>query len=247
MRLKLILLITTVFIISYSCSPLSSTPNFKIFKPFLSFSSALLLTYSNIITPLINSHQAHYIHSTISTAIADDELSLPSNNNEVEEDQDDDLNSLRRVTNDDSSATSTTSETSSKGGNKIDKNYLTNANLEISREIVLTLKAYLDEAERDLFAKKYDNVLVYLNTISEQEDSFSDLIYNLYPNNENLIEISAKDALIFEGKAMFLALDNLREACVDKRINAAEKYYAKLLLSYDRFLKAGDLYPTYVR
>ena len=37
-------------------------------------------------------------------------------------------------------------------------------NLEVSREIVLTLKAYLDEAERDLFSKKWDNVLVYLGT-----------------------------------------------------------------------------------
>jgi hypothetical protein len=49
----------------------------------------------------------------------------------------------------------------------------------------------------------------------------------------------------FEAKSLFLSLDNLRKACQEHQIETSEKYYAKLLLSYDRFLKAGDLYPTY--
>ena len=120
-----------------------------------------------------------------------------------------------------------------------------NTDLEISREIVLTLKAYLDEAERDLFSKRWDNVIVYLNTFSEQEDAFANIANNLYPNTENPVELAANDALQYEAKAMFSALEKLREAIRDRVVIAAEKYYAKLLLSYDRFLKAGDLYPTY--
>lgn len=120
-----------------------------------------------------------------------------------------------------------------------------NTNLEISREIVLTLKAYLDEAERDLFSKRWDNVIVYLNTFSEQEDAFANIADNLYPSTVDPVEIAANDALQYEAKVMFSALEKLREAVRDRVVIVAEKYYAKLLLSYDRFLKAGDLYPTY--
>jgi hypothetical protein len=37
----------------------------------------------------------------------------------------------------------------------------------------------------------------------------------------------------------------LRENAKEKDQVGVQKAYAKLLLSYDRFLKAGDLYPTY--
>ena len=44
---------------------------------------------------------------------------------------------------------------------------------------------------------------------------------------------------------MFLALDELRESAKMHDEKLSQKAYSKLLLSYDRFLKAGDLYPTY--
>jgi hypothetical protein len=154
--------------------------------------------------------------------------------NEVYETEDnEDFDSLRRK------ATSTDSQSK-----LIDINSLKNQNLEVSREIVLTLKAYLDEAERDLFAHKWDKVLVYLSTVSDQENAFVDLIDNLYPSNDP-VESAAKSCMHFEAKSLFLSLDNLRKACQEHQIETSEKYYAKLLLSYDRFLKAGDLYPTY--
>jgi hypothetical protein len=43
-------------------------------------------------------------------------------------------------------------------------------------ERVLTLKAYLDEAERDLFSKNWENLQIYLYTFAEQENSFVTLI-----------------------------------------------------------------------
>ena len=116
--------------------------------------------------------------------------------------------------------------------------------LAIAREKILTLKAYLDEAERDLFKKDWGNLQVYIYTFAEQEDAFVTLIENLFPSNDEL-DKSARDALSFEARSMFLALDELREAAKDARFKAAQLAYTKLLLSYDRFLKAGDLYPTY--
>ena len=46
---------------------------------------------------------------------------------------------------------------------------------------ILTLKAYLDEAERDLFLKNWDNLQIYLYTFADQDDSFAYLIDNLFP------------------------------------------------------------------
>lgn len=109
---------------------------------------------------------------------------------------------------------------------------------------VTTLKAYLDEAERDLFSRNWENLQIYLYTFAEQENAFATLIQQLFPNNDDL-DKSAREALSFEAKSMFLSLDELREAAKDRAFKPAQSAYAKLLLSYDRFLKAGGLYPTY--
>ena len=113
-----------------------------------------------------------------------------------------------------------------------------------SREVVLTLKAYLDEAERDLFKKNWANLQVYIYTFADQEGNFVTLIDNLFPANDKL-DKSAREALAFEAQAVFLALEDLREAALNTKFKPAQRAYAKLLLAYDRFLKAGDLYPKY--
>jgi hypothetical protein len=109
-------------------------------------------------------------------------------------------------------------------------------NIEISSEIVLTLKAYLDEAERDLANKKWENVIVYLDTVADQEAAFSDLITNLYPGGTAFLSSSsisatetednsdvitqeeaigvgkaAQEMMEFEAKTLFETLDQLRE------------------------------------
>jgi len=169
-------------------------------------------------------------------------IANPSEEESTDSEQED-LTTLRSTSSTSSSSTSSSSM-SSNTDQKTDLNSLSNADLEVSREIVLTLKAYIDEAERDLFSQKWTSVCVYLDTISEQENAFVDLIDNLFPSKE-AIDVAARDSMEFEAKSMFLALDDLRDACIDKSAALAERSYAKLLLSYDRFLKAGDLYPTY--
>jgi hypothetical protein len=56
-------------------------------------------------------------------------------------------------------------------------------NIENAVNKILTLKAYLDEAERDLFLKNWDNLQVYLYTFADQEDSFAYLIDKLFPQS----------------------------------------------------------------
>ena len=55
-----------------------------------------------------------------------------------------------------------------------------------ARDVVLTLKPYLDEAERDIQMKHWENLQVYLFTFAEQEKSFSLLIDGLFPADDEL-------------------------------------------------------------
>lgn len=121
---------------------------------------------------------------------------------------------------------------------------VTDKEIATSREKVLTLQAYLNEVERDLFEKNWENLQVYLYTFAEQEDAFALLIEQLFPSDDEL-DTTARRAMSYEAQSMFLYLDDLREAAKDHKFKAAQKAYSNLLLSYDRFLKAGDLYPTY--
>ena len=116
--------------------------------------------------------------------------------------------------------------------------------LKDSQDRVISLKAYLDEAERYLRAKQWDKLLVYLNVFAEQENAFANLIDNQFPGDDAL-DKTARTEMTFEAQWMFLALDDLREASKDHQYKAARSLYAKLLLAYDRFLKAGNLYPSY--
>lgn len=116
--------------------------------------------------------------------------------------------------------------------------------LDESRERVLSIKPYLDEIERDVFRKNWFRIPNYLYVLGEQDDAFGALIDGLYPASDEL-DSSARSALIFEAKTMFLSLDELREAVRDQLPQSAQNAYIQLLLGYDRFLKAGNLYPVY--
>ena len=118
------------------------------------------------------------------------------------------------------------------------------AELKKARDVVLTLKPYLDEAERDIQMKNWDNLQVYLFTFAEQEKSFSLLIDGLFPAEDDL-DTAARTALSYQAQQTFILLDQLREYAKDQDFRRSQNTYARLLLSYDRFLKAGDLYPTY--
>ena len=126
----------------------------------------------------------------------------------------------------------------------IKKREISMGELTKARDVVLTLKAYLDEAERDIQTKNWENLQVYLFTFAEQEKSFSTLIDGLFPSEDEL-DTAARIALSYQAQQTFILLDQLREYAKDLDFQGSQRTYARLLLSYDRFLKAGDLYPTY--
>lgn len=113
-----------------------------------------------------------------------------------------------------------------------------------SEDRILTLKAYLDETERDVFNKNWNKLVSYLNIFTEQENAFANLINGLFPGDGDL-DKAGRDELKLEAQTMFLAIDDLREAAKDHKFEEARSTYSKLLLAYDRFLKAGNLYPSY--
>lgn len=121
---------------------------------------------------------------------------------------------------------------------------VTEDDVDLAREKVLTLQAYLNELERDLFSQNWNNVQIFITTLSEQDETFSLLANNLFTTNDPP-DVAVREAMTFEGQTIFYALDDLREAVRSRDFAAAQKSYARLLLSYDHFLKAGDLYPEY--
>jgi hypothetical protein len=98
--------------------------------------------------------------------------------------------------------------------------------LKDAREIVLTLKAYLDEAERDLFLRNWANLQVYVYTFAEQEQAFVKLIEGLFPSDDKL-DRTAREAMSFEAQQIFLALDDLREGAKDERFKLAQRAYSR--------------------
>lgn len=203
---------------------------------------AVFTSSIGIICTAVNNHIASAASSSISittTQNSYDIIKQPSSSPSsltssllVSENSEEDsvLNKLKQAT----SNTATDPGTSKNSKNVID----------LAREKVLTLKAYLDEAERDLALRNWDQLAVYLYTFTEQESSFAALIDGLFPADD-ILDNSARTALTFEAQSMFLTLEDLKDAARNKEIDASSKAYARLLLSYDRFLKAGDLYPTY--
>jgi hypothetical protein len=89
---------------------------------------------------------------------------------------------------------------------KQSKPEITLAMLKDAWDRVLTLKAYLDEAERDLLTKNWKNLQVYLYTFSEQENAFAALVEGLFPTKDP-IDKAAKEALSFQGQ--FIDIKNI--------------------------------------
>lgn len=94
--------------------------------------------------------------------------------------------------------------------------------IDLCRKKMLVLKAYLDEAEKNVFSRNYDNLQYYLATFADQENTFVVLINGLFPNNDAL-DKSARKALSFEAQSLFIALEDLRKAARIEDFPLAEK------------------------
>jgi len=110
-----------------------------------------------------------------------------------------------------------------------------------ARMRVRSVQPYLDEAQRDVFAGKWKFVQGYLGVVFSQRDAFQTIVTDTYPGNDP-VSLASKDALISEGNNIIKNAELLAAAAKAKSEPQAIQAYAKLSLSYDRFLKAGDLY-----
>jgi len=112
------------------------------------------------------------------------------------------------------------------------------------REILKVLYAYMEEIERNIFARKWETVYEYTKVFARQESVFLSLIENAFPSAEDF-DREATAAITHEVQAIFLYLDDLTEATAFRDAKKAEKAYVGLAIAYDRLLKAGDLYDAY--
>lgn len=112
------------------------------------------------------------------------------------------------------------------------------------RDILKVLYAYMEEIERNIFARKWETVYEYTKVFARQESVFLSLIDNAFPSDEDF-DREATAAITYEAQAIFLSLDELAEATAFRDAKKAEKAYVGLAIAYDRLLKAGDLYDAY--
>jgi len=112
------------------------------------------------------------------------------------------------------------------------------------KERIKVLYAYLEEMERDIFARKWDTLSSYIGVFEKQELAFENIIDSLR-TSQAAADRDAKRAMEYEARQMFLTLDAMAEATRFRDIRQAEKSYVQLAIAYDRFLKAADLYDVY--
>ncbi|CAN0052709.1 unnamed protein product [Scytosiphon promiscuus] len=113
-----------------------------------------------------------------------------------------------------------------------------------SVETIQGLAPYLDEVEYLITARSWDYLKGFLGVFATCEEDFVSLIDGMYPTDRP-VDVSARDSMQLEAQNVFLAVDDLYHASMSKKVKSSEKAYVKLALSYDRFLKAGNIVPIY--
>ncbi|CAM9603119.1 unnamed protein product [Laminaria digitata] len=121
---------------------------------------------------------------------------------------------------------------------------VSSARLTKSVETIQGLSPYLDEVEYLITARSWDYLKGFLGVFASCEEDFVSLIDGMYPT-EKPADVSARDSMQLEAQNVFLAVDDLYQASMSKKVKSAEKAYVKLALAYDRFMKAGDISPIY--
>eukprot|EP00903_Cladosiphon_okamuranus_P007553 g7327.t1 len=113
-----------------------------------------------------------------------------------------------------------------------------------SVDTIQGLAPYLDEVEYLITARSWDYLKGFLGVFAACEEDFVSLIDGMYPTDK-ASDVSARDSMQLEAQNVFLAVDDLYQASMSKKVKGSEKAYVKLALSYDRFLKAGNIVPIY--
>ncbi|CAE7272463.1 PET8 [Symbiodinium pilosum] len=105
----------------------------------------------------------------------------------------------------------------------------------------------LDEAQADVYKEEWLSLKVtppllraYLPLMkSYPEEAFNDNVGDRYVN------AATRESLYFYQMQFSVAIDRLEKAVANHKVREVEEAFAKTSLSYDRYLKAGDLYTGY--
>ena len=118
--------------------------------------------------------------------------------------------------------------------------------LRVGDALVIRLKAVdteLEYVQEDIFRDPVDwEVLAVAPKVFRAfAPLFTAYTDRAYPTSDPIDE-SLRIALRYEVGAFFTGVKELENAIQEKKIRNAQRAFAKMSLSYDRFLKAGDLY-----
>jgi len=105
----------------------------------------------------------------------------------------------------------------------------------------------LDEAQADVYKEEWLSLKVYPSVFRAflplmeyyEKEAFSD------NNGDKYVNAATRDSLSFYRMQMSVSIDRLAKAIENQKVREVEEAFAKTSLSYDRFLKAGDLYEGY--
>lgn len=105
----------------------------------------------------------------------------------------------------------------------------------------------LDEAQADVYKEEWMSLKVYPSILRAflplmeyyEKEAFND------GNGDKYVNAATRDSLTFYRLQMAVNIDRLEKAIENQKVREVEEAFAKTSLSYDRFLKAGDLYQGY--
>eukprot|EP00440_Ansanella_granifera_P060517 gb/GFBE01065593.1/.p1 GENE.gb/GFBE01065593.1/~~gb/GFBE01065593.1/.p1 ORF type:complete len:771 (+),score=177.81 gb/GFBE01065593.1/:1-2313(+) len=105
----------------------------------------------------------------------------------------------------------------------------------------------LDEAQSDVYKEEWKSLEVYPPILRAYIPLMTYYSDNAFPDDEGdkYVNAATRDSLQFEAKQFNIGISRLQDAIQARKVRGVEEAFAKTSLSYDRFLKAGDLYTGY--
>ena len=104
--------------------------------------------------------------------------------------------------------------------------------------------ADLADLQQDVYDEDWQNLAIYPNLFQAYLPVFTRYTDSAFPSNSPVDE-SLRFSLRYEVGAFYGHLRQLEAAVEEKNLPGAEEASALMSLSYDRYLKAGDLYEGY--
>lgn len=104
--------------------------------------------------------------------------------------------------------------------------------------------ADLADLQQDVYDEDWQNLAIYPNLFQAYLPVFTRYTDSAFPSS-SAVDESLRFSLRYEVGAFYRHLRELEKAVEEKNLPGAEEASALMSLSYDRYLKAGDLYEGY--